>query len=269
MFDPDLWHVAYLDRRGCGRSRPLAHEDLSSLATNTTGRLIDDLEALRAHIGAERWLVTGGSWGATLALAYAQRHPERVDAMVLGAVTTTSATYVEWVTESMRHVFPREWDAFDAGSGRRPGQRVVDAYLERITDPDPDVRFAAARDWCAWEDVHVSLGPDWTPNERYLDPTFRAQFATLVIHYWANSAFLPPDAILRGMARIADIPCVMVHGRYDVSGPLSAAWDLHLRWPASRLVVVQDGHGGPSMSDEMAKAIASFASPGADRPPAG
>ncbi len=258
-FDPDVWRIAYLDQRGCGRSRPLAHEDLTSLATNTTARLLADIEALRAHLGVESWLVAGASWGVTLALAYAQRHPRRVDALVLAAITTTSAEYVEWITESMRRVFPREWDAFAAASGRRPGQRVVDAFLARITDPDPAVRVETARAWCAWEDVHVSLAPDWTPFEPFDDPVFRAQFATLVIHYWANSGFLPPDGILRGMPAVAEIPGVMIHGRYDVSGPLSAAWDLHRVWPASRLVVVGDGHGGPAMSEAITTAVASFA----------
>ncbi len=258
-FDPDVWRIVYLDQRGCGRSRPLAHEDLASLASNTTARLVADIEELRDHLGVESWLVAGASWGVTLALAYAQRNRRRVDALVLAAITTSSAEYVEWITESMRRVFPREWDAYAAASGRRPGERIVDAYLRRITDADPAVRFEAARAWCAWEDVHVSLAPDWTPFERFEDPDFRAQFATLVVHYWAHSAFLPTDGILLGMPALADLPGVMIHGRYDVSGPLSAAWDLHKAWPASRLVVVGDGHGGPAMSEEITRAVASFA----------
>ena len=258
-FDPDVWRIVYLDQRGCGRSRPLAHEHLDSLATNTTASLIADIEALREHLGIERWLVAGGSWGVTLALAYAQAQPSRVEALVLAAVTTTSREYVGWITESMRRIFPREWDELEAASGRRPGERLIDAYLRRITDPDPAVRFAAAKAWCAWEDTHVSLAPGWEPWDRYENPEFRAQFATLVIHYWANSAFLPTDGILRGMPSIARIPGVMIHGRYDVSGPLSAAWDLHKVWPSSRLVVLEAGHGGPGISDAMKAAVASFA----------
>lgn len=258
-FDPDRWRVVYLDQRGCGRSRPLAHQDLASLAGNTTDQLIQDIETLRVHLGIDRWLVVGGSWGVTLALAYAQRHPDRVSGLVLAAVTTGGREYLEWITESMRHVFPREWDEFAAASGRRPGQRVLDAYRERITDPDPEVRAAAAAAWCAWEDVHVSLAPDWAPSAAFADPQFRAQFATLVIHYWANDCFLPPDGVLGAMATITDLPGVLIHGRYDVSGPLSAAWELHRRWPASRLVVLADsGHSGASMTDELTAAIAGF-----------
>lgn len=257
-FDPDSWRVVYLDQRGCGRSRPLVQDDLGRLNTNTTSHLIADIEELREHLGIERWLVTGASWGVTLALAYAQKYPNRVEALVLAAVTTTSTDYVEWITETMRHVFPREWDEYEQASRRKTGQRVVDAYLELITHSDPAVRFEAARAWCRWEDVHVSLAPDWTPFERFNDPGFRAQFATLVIHYWSHSGFLPPDGLLRGMARIADIPGILIHGRYDVSGPLSAAWELHKSWPASRLVVVDAGHGGPAIGQEIAAAIAAF-----------
>jgi len=257
QFDPQRWRIVYLDQRGCGRSRPLAHQDLASLTTNTTAQLIDDIELLRMHLGIDRWLLVGGSWGVTLALAYAQRHPDRVTGLALAAVTTGARADLEWITQDMRRVFPREWEEFAATAGRRPGQRVLDAYLERITDPDPDVRFAAARSWCAWEDVHVSLAPGWTPWERFDDKEFRAQFATLVIHYWANDCFLPPGGVLPGMPTVAGIPGVLIHGRYDVSGPLSAAWDLHQAWPASRLVVLQDsGHGGASMSEELASAIA-------------
>lgn len=262
-FDPDRWRVVYLDQRGCGRSRPLAHQELGSLATNTTGQLIDDLELLREHLGIDRWLLVGGSWGVTLALAYAQRHPGRVTGLALAAVTDGSRECLEWITQDMRRVFPREWEEFAAASGRRPGQRVLDAYLERITDPDPAVRSAAAQAWCTWEDVHVSLAPGWAPTEAFADPEFRAQWATLVVHYWANDCFLPSDGIRPGMPVLADVPGVLIHGRYDVSGPLSVAWDLHRAWPASRLVVLDDsGHGGPSMSETLAAAIAELG----DRP---
>ena len=263
QFDPDRWRIVYADQRGCGRSRPLAHQDLSSLATNTTDQLIEDLELLRTHLGIDRWLLVGGSWGVTLALAYAQRHPERVTGLALAAVTDGAREYLEWITQDMRRVFPREWDEFAAASGRRPGQRVLDAYLERITDPDPAVRFAAALDWCRWEDVHVSLAPDQLPSLADADPEFRAQITTLVIHYWANDCFLPPEGIRPGMPAVAGIPGVLIHGRYDVSGPLAVAWDLHRAWPASRLVVLEDsGHGGPSMRESLTMAIAELGAAG-------
>lgn len=256
QFDPRRWRVIYLDQRGCGRSRPLAHHDLASLTTNTTQQLIEDIELVRGHLGVDRWLVVGGSWGVTLALAYAQRHPDRVTGLALAAVTDGAREYLEWITQDMRRVFPREWDEFAAASGRRSGQRVLDAYLERITDPDPAVRFAAARHWCVWEDVHVSLTPGELPRLADADPEFRAQIATLVIHYWANDCFLPPDGVRGGMPAVAAVPGVLIHGRWDISGPLSVAWDLHRTWPASRLVVLDDsGHGGGSMTAQLAAAI--------------
>ena len=182
-----------------------------------------------------------------------------MDALVLAAITTTSAEYVEWITESMRRVFPREWDDFAAASGRRPGQRVVDAYLARITDPDPAVRVEAARAWCAWEDVHVSLGPGLDAvravrRSRVPRPV-RDPRHPLLGEFGIPAAGRDPA----GDAADRRIPGVMIHGRYDVSGPLSAAWDLHKVWPASRLVVVGDGHGGPAMSEAITRAVASFA----------
>lgn len=257
--DPAVWRIIGIDQRGCGRSRPLVTELGYDLATLTTQRMIRDLEQVREHLGVERWLVAGGSWGSTLALAYAQAHPDRVEALVLIAVTSTSREEVDWITESVGRIFPREWDAFAAASGRRPGQRVVDAYLERLTDPDPLVREAAAQAWCAWEDVHVSLaGPPARPLATE-DPAFQLLFATHVVHSWSHSGFLGDHGILDGMPAIAHIPGVLIHGRLDVSGPLVTAWRLHERWPASRLVVVEDeGHSGSAMADELAAAYASF-----------
>lgn len=135
-YDPTAYLIVSFDQRGCGRSSPLASDDLGSLATNTTARQIRDIEALREHLGIRAWLVSGVSWGSTLTLAYAQAHPERVTEIILTAVTTTTATEVEWLTADMGRIFPREWDAFVAESHARPGQRVVDAYYERITHPD-------------------------------------------------------------------------------------------------------------------------------------
>lgn len=259
-FDPDRFLIVSFEQRGCGRSRPLVTDPVADLSTNTTSALVADIEALRAHLGVERWLVAGVSWGTTLALAYAQAHPERVSELVLFAVTTTSAAEVEWITEAMGRVFPREWEQFEAAAHRQPGQRLVDAYYGLITHPDPTVRERAARAWCAWEDTHVSLDPTHVPNPKYEDPEFRQVFATLVIHYWKHAAFAGEGGLLAGMDRIAHIPGVLIHGRLDVSSPLETAWRLHKAWPASELVVVGDeGHGGDAMIHELVRAIARFA----------
>lgn len=258
--DPTRWRILGIDQRGCGRSTPLVDGPGAALDALTTPRMIADLEELRAHLGVERWLVAGGSWGSTLALAYAEAHPDRVSALVLVAVTTTSTAEVEWITESVGRIFPREWEQFAEASGRQPGERVVDAYDRLLRDPDPAVRAAAARAWCTWEDVHVSLTPGWTPSPAYEDPEFRAVFATQVVNVWARSAFLGDHGILDRLDRIAHLPAVLIHGRLDVSGPLATAWELHRGLPNSRLVVVEgDGHGGATMSEELERAYASFA----------
>jgi proline iminopeptidase len=184
--DPEQFLIVGFEQRGCGRSRPLVTDPSSNLATNTTPALISDIEVLRSHLGVERWLLTGVSWGTTLALAYAQAHPEHVSEIVLFAVTTTSPAEVEWITETIGQVFPREWERFEAESRRAPGQRVIDAYYELTTHVDPAVRARAARAWCDWEDVHVSLDPRHASDPRYRDADFRLLFATLVIHYWTR-----------------------------------------------------------------------------------
>lgn len=259
-FDPEKYLIVGFEQRGCGRSRPLVTDSAApDLMTNTTQALISDIEALREHLGVDKWLLTGLSWGSTLALAHAQAHPDRVSEIILFAVTSTSESEVEWITESVGRIFPREWEAFEAASQRKPGQRVVDAYYERITDPDPAVREAAARAWCTWEDTHVSFAPDYVHDERYDDPQFRLVFATLVIHYWKHAGFAAEGGLLASMDRIAHIPGVLIHGKLDVSGPLVTAWNLHKVWPNSELFVADEGHGGDVMLDEMNRAIARFA----------
>ncbi|MGY1603666.1 prolyl aminopeptidase [Geodermatophilus sp. SYSU D00815] len=249
-FDPAAYRVVAFDQRGCGRSTPRVDDPAVDLSTNTTQALVADTEALREHLGVERWTVAGGSWGTTLALAYAQAHSDRVAELVLSAVTTTTRREVEWITRAMGRVFPEAWARFR--DGVPPGDRDGDlaaAYARLLADPDPAVRERAARDWCAWEDTHVSLGPGWSPDPRFDDPVFRAVFARLVTHYWAGAGFLPDGALLAGATRLAGIPGLLSHGRRDISGPLDTAWELSLRWPDAELVVVEEGHGGPGMTD--------------------
>jgi proline iminopeptidase len=247
--DPERWLIVGLDQRACGRSRPLVTEPGFDLSTLTTQALIDDLEELRGHLGIARWLVAGASWGTTLALAYGQAHPDRVLGFVLAAVTDCSRAYVEWISERIGRVFPEAWDDFAAASGRRPGQRLLDAYVERLTDPDPDVRSAAALAWCSWEDAHISLSASFKPGLAQRDPQFREVFALQVAHSWANNAFLGERGILDHLDVITHLPAVLIHGRLDISGPLVTAWELHKRWPRSRLQVLEhEGHAGKEMS---------------------
>lgn len=256
-FDPDAYRVVIFDQRGAGRSRPLASDPDADLTANTTDHLIADMEQLREHLGIERWTVFGVSWGATLAQAYAHTHRDRVDALVLALVTTTSRREVRWITEEMGRVFPREWDHF---AGYVPDRLrhlpLVDAYAELLFDDDPAVVEQAAREWCTWEDTHVSLVPGYEPNPRYDDPEFRLRFARLVTHYWRHAGFLGEDQLLRDAERLNGIPGVLIHGRYDVSSPLETAWRLSQRWTTSRLEVIDDmGHGGGSFTGAVVGAL--------------
>jgi proline iminopeptidase len=246
FFDPSLYNALLFDQRGSGRSRPLASDPDADLSANTTPHLIADIEALRELRRVDRWTILGLSWGCTLGLAYAQAYPNRVNALVLAFVTTTSHREVQWITEDIGRVFPQHWERFiNAIPKQLRHLRPIEAYARMLADPDPNARDLAAREWCAWEDAHVSLTPGHTPNPRYQDPEFRLRFARLVTHYWQHAAFLEEDQLIRNAAKLNGIPGVLIHGRFDISGPLITAWRLSQRWTTCRLQVLDDaGHGG-------------------------
>lgn len=221
-FDPERFLIISFEQRGCGRSKP---------------RVTD------------------------LALAYALAHPEKVSALVLAAVSTTTSSEVKWVTEDMGRIFPREWDQFVAAVKPASDERVIDAYYRQITSKDLKVRDDTSRAWCAWEDVHVSLDPQYKPNPQFQNLDFSLPFSMLTIHYWKHSAFLNESDILENIHRISHIPCVLIHGRLDVSSPLETAWKLHKDWPGSILKVVEgEGHGGKSMFAEITNAVQEISS---------
>ena len=245
-FDPSAYRIVLFDQRGCGRSLPHASDASVDLVSNTTHHLIRDIERLRQHLAVDRWLVWGGSWGSTLALAYAERHPERVSQMVLISVVTTTRREVQWVTRDAGRYFPAEWRRFQEGvpEKARDGDLVA-AYYELLQSDNAAVRERAARDWCRWEDAHVSVLPDHKPNPRYDDPQFRMGFARLVTHYWHHAAWLEDDELLRGAGRLKGIPGVLIHGRIDLSSPPDIPWLLAANWPGSELRIVEGaGHGG-------------------------
>jgi proline iminopeptidase len=263
FFDPLAYRIVLMDQRGCGRSTPSAGDPSTDLSVNTTQHLIADLERLRELLGIDRWLLFGGSWGTTLALAYAQAHRERVSEMVLFSVGTTSRREVEWITRDVGRIFPEQWARFRDGvpASDRDGNLAA-AYARLLQDPDPVVRDQAARNWCAWEDAHVAIFADAEPDPRYGDPDFRMVFARLVTHYWANAAFLEEDVLLRDAGRLARIPAVLAHGRADVSGPPEIAWRLAQAWPRAELVLVDDtvhGAGYPKMRQTLLAALRTFA----------
>ncbi|MBA2364162.1 MAG: prolyl aminopeptidase [Chloroflexia bacterium] len=261
FFDEDAYRVVLFDQRGSGRSRPLASDPDADLSTNTTAHLIADIEALRELHGVESWTVVGMSWGTTLGLAYAQAHPQRVNGLVLALVTTTSRREVEWITRDVGRIFPQEWDRFSAAvPDTLRHLPLVDAYGRLLLDADPAVSERAAREWCAWEDVHVSLAIGHRPDPRYEDPEFRLRFARLVTHYWRNAAFLEEEQLLRDASTLDGIPGILIHGRYDVSSPLETAWRLSQNWTTSRLHVLDDsGHGGDAFTAVIIDALAQFA----------
>jgi proline iminopeptidase len=209
------------------------------------------MERLRVHLAIERWAVFGISWGSVLGITYAERHPERVSAVVLAAVSTGTAADIEWLTVHAGRFFPQQWQEF---RNHVPSElrhlRLVDAYQRLLMDPQPAVREAAAAAWCRWEDAHVATTKNAQPNPRYANPRFRLGFARQVTHCWSNNSWLGPNEIVDHADRVANIPGWLIHGRLDVSSPLDAPWRIHQAWPGSQLIVVDDeGHGGPSMAE--------------------
>jgi proline iminopeptidase len=237
FFDPTRYRVALFDQRNCGRSRPHAGEGSIDLAGNTTRNLVADIERLRDHLGIERWLVWGGSWGSTLALTYAEAHPDRVVELVLWGVTTGRRSEFDWLFRGgLAGVLPEAWERF-AGAVADTGD-VVDSYSRLLHDPDPAVHQAAAREWCAWEAATLGAGG----AQRFEDPAFRLAFARIVTHYVRHDAWLEDDELLRGAGALRDISGVMVAGRDDLQAPPANARALGEVWPSAELVVVDGAH---------------------------
>jgi proline iminopeptidase len=260
-FDPDAYRIVLFDQRGCGRSTPNAADPRVDLATNTTHHLLADIERLRTHLGIDRWLIFGGSWGSTLGLAYAQKHPERVSEIVLFSIVTTTPGEVEWVTRAMGRIFPAEWARFRAGvpEADRDGN-LAEAYSRLLHDQDPAVQEQAAQNWCLWEDTHVATTRDHQPDPSFQDPDFRMVFARLVTHYWSHAAWLEDGALIRDASKLAGIPGVLVHGALDISGPPDIAWNLAQSWPDATLTLINEaGHGAHDMTQELVTALDHFA----------
>ncbi len=261
-FDPSAYRIIQFDQRGCGRSTPPVSHPATDLSTNTTEHLIADIERLREHLQVDRWLVGGASWGVTLGLAYAERHPERVTELIFISVTMTRARDVHWLYHEAGRFFPEEWARFRAGvpENERDGDLVA-AYNRLLNEhPDPTVRAAAAQNWCDWEDAVVSLEEAWTPNPRYQNADFRMTFARLCAHYFSHAAWLEGGQLLRNASRLAGIPGVLVHGRFDLGGPPDVPWLLAQAWPAAELHLVRTGHvGGDEMMEELLRATDRFA----------
>jgi proline iminopeptidase len=262
-FDHDRYRIVLFDQRGCGRSTPHASDPATDMGVNTTEHLLRDMELLREHLRIDRWLLHGGSWGSTLSLAYAERHPERVSAVVIPSVTTGRRSEVDWLYRGVGRFFPAEWERFRDGvpEEERDGDLLA-AYARLTESPDPDVRARATHAWLAWEDTVVSQEPQGRPNA-YSDRPPRAQlaFVRICAHYFSHGAWLEEGALLRDAHRLAGIPGVLIHGRLDLGSPLLTAWELAGAWPDAELVVVEDaGHtGSDAMRQAVRAALARFA----------
>lgn len=262
-FDPERYRIVLFDQRGCGRSLPHASDPAVDMSANTTHHLVADMERLREHLGVERWLLYGGSWGSTLILAYAERHPERVSEIVILGVTTTGRSEIDWLYRGVGRFFPEAWDRFRLGvpEPERDGDLVA-AYARLLESPDPEVRSRATWDWLRWEDAVISLEPNGIPGA-YSDKAEEAAvaFVRICSHYFSHGAWLEQGGLLANAGRLAGIPGVLLHGRHDLGSPVGTAWELARAWPGSELVVVEDsGHTGSNTMRKLAlRATARFA----------
>jgi proline iminopeptidase len=262
LFDPSAYLVVLFDQRNCGRSKPHAGDLATDLSANTTQNLISDAELLRHQLDIERWLVFGGSWGSTLALAYAETHADRVTEMVLAGVTTGRKSEFDWLFRGgVALLFPEQWQRLLAGlpPSERDGD-VVDAYHRLLHDEDPDVRRRAVEAWCLWE----SATPAWPPTdglaERFEDPDYALAFARIVTHYVRHDAWLEDEVLLENAGKLAAIPGVLVNGRFDFQAPIGNAYELRRVWPQAELVVVDDAGHVPTgeIAREIVRATDSF-----------
>ena len=242
FFDPRRYRIVLFDQRGCGRSRPHA-----SLDENTTWDLVADLERLRTELGIERWLVFGGSWGSTLALAYAQTHPERVSELVLRGIFLLRRWELEWFYQNpggAAALYPDLWEKYLEPIPEAERTDMIGAYYRRLTGEDAAVRQRAARAWSLWEGAtsHLRFNPQYVAH--FEEDAYAAAFARIECHYFINRGFLrSDDQLLADVARLRGIAAVIVQGRYDVICPMRSAWDLHRAWPEADLRIVADaGH---------------------------
>ncbi len=257
--DPSRYRIILFDQRGCGRSTPNA-----SLDNNTTWDLVDDMERLRLHLGVDQWQVMGGSWGSTLALCYAQRHANRVLQLVLRGIFLLRRAELDWFyQDGCSWIFP---DAFEPYRDLiPPAERgdMIGAYYRRLTHPDRSEQLAAARAWSTWEGTTLSLYQDPERMRLFGADSYAIAFARIECHYFVNRGFFDADdQLLREAYRIANIPGVIIHGRYDVVTPMKNAWDLHKAWPSGELRIVPDaGHAmtEPGIAHEIVAATARFA----------
>lgn len=257
LFDPEFYRAILFDQRGAGKSTPHA-----CLEDNTTWDLVSDMEAIRQKLGIERWLVFGGSWGSTLALAYAQTHPNRVSGLILRGVFLCTPEELQWFYQSGCHwIFPDRWEAYEAQIPKDEQTDMIRAYYKRLTSPDSKIALAAAKAWSGWEGATCKLIPDDDVVSAFEEDHHALAMARIECHYFVNNAFLEPDQLLDNAQKLASIPTWIIHGRYDVICPVKNAWELAKRMPHAKLQIIPDaGHAfnEPGIQAALLQALADF-----------
>jgi proline iminopeptidase len=257
-FNPEIYRVVLFDQRGSGKSTPHA-----SLEENTTWHLVEDIERLREHLGIKTWQVFGGSWGSTLALAYAETHPDRVHQLVLRGIFLCRRKEIQWFyQEGASEIFADVWEEYLKVIPEAERADMVSAYYRRLTSEDDAQRLEAARAWSIWEGSTSKLLFDPAMIEKFADPEFALAFARIECHYFMNNAFFATDNyLIENVGRIRSIPGIIVQGRYDVVCPMTSAWDLHRAWPEAQLDIIPDaGHSisEPGIIDALVRATDRF-----------
>ena len=258
-FDPQKWRIVIFDQRGCGQSTPYAE-----LRENTTWDLVSDIEKLREHLNVERWVVFGGSWGSTLALAYSQTHPNSCKGLILRGIFMLRSSEICWFyQEGANNIYPDAWQEYLKPIPPEERDDLLSAFYKRLTDEDRRVRVAAARAWSVWEASTSKLIPSATSKERFGMPEFAEAFARIECHYFVNKGFFSTEnQLLANIDRIRHLPGVIVQGRYDVVCPMITAWELHQAWQEAEFIVIPDaGHSvsEPGIKDALIQASDRFA----------
>lgn len=258
LFDPALYDVILFDQRGCGRSTPFA-----SLEANTTWDLVADIERLRQMAGFDTWLVFGGSWGSTLALAYAETHPEKVSELVLRGIYTLTKAELDWYYQfGVSEMFPDKWERFLAPIPEAERGDLMAAYRKRLVGDDPVEQIEAAKAWSGWEGETITLLPEPSTSDKFHEDQFALAFARIENHFFVHAGWLEEGQLLRDAGRLAGIDGVIVHGRYDMPCPARIAWQLHKAWPRADFHLIEGaGHAfsEPGILDQLVRATDRFA----------
>ncbi|KPF41918.1 prolyl aminopeptidase [Rhizobium sp. AAP43] len=258
LFDPALYDVILFDQRGCGKSTPYA-----SIEANTTWHLVADIERLRTMIGAEKWLVFGGSWGSTLALAYAETHPEHVSELVLRGIYTLTKAELDWYYQfGVSEMFPDKFERFCAPIPEDERHEMMAAYRRRLVGTDREEQLRCAVAWSTWEGETITLLPNPDYSDHFYDPEFALAFARIENHFFVHAGWMEEGQLLRDAYKLKDIPGVIIHGRYDMPCPAKYAWQLHKAWPKADFHLIEGaGHAylEPGILDQLIRATDRFA----------